>query len=107
MFTDRYYTIIGGQRLTENLVARGRFHIGNVKYGIILRMKRHLAALLALAAAFSARASWYWPFGSDDKSAKPRISELIEPASLLIDSAADLAMDELLRIEVENPVPRR
>ena len=76
-------------------------------FGIILRMKRHLAALLALAAAFSARASWYWPFGSDDKPAKPRISELVEPASLLVDSAADLAMDELLRIEVENPVPRR
>ena len=87
-------------------------------FDIILYMKMHLAALLALASAFSARASWYWPFGSDDKAAKPRISELIEPASLLIDSAADLAadgkieeaveeyrkaMDELLRIEIENP----
>ena len=65
-------------------------------------------------------ASWYWPFGSDDDSAAParRLSELMRPASLLIDEAADLAEDgksqeavekyraalmELDNIERENP----
>ena len=65
-------------------------------------------------------ASWYWPFGSDDGSAAParRLSELMRPASLLIDEAADLAEDgksqeavdkyraalmELDNIERENP----
>ena len=37
-------------------------------------------------------ASWYWPFG-DDEEAPPRLSELIEPASLLIDEASDLASE--------------
>ena len=74
---------------------------------------------VALALAGSAAASWYWPFGSsDDESAAPRLSELMEPASLLIDEASDLAADgktqesvekyraaleELDRIEGENP----
>ena len=69
--------------------------------------------------AGSAQASWYWPFGSDAGNEKPlRISELMEPASALIDEAADLAADgkvsesvekyrkaleELDRIEMENP----
>lgn len=66
-------------------------------------------------------ASWYWPFGSDsDEETKVpvRISELMEPASLLIDEAADLAAEgkaeesiekyrqallALDRIELENP----
>lgn len=73
------------------------------------------------ALAFTAQASWYWPFGSDDvdeKKKPPRLSELMEPASLLIDEASDLAADgkttdavdkyrealkELDRIERENP----
>lgn len=65
------------------------------------------------------QASWYWPFGSDDVSEDaPRISELMEPATELIDEASDLAadgkvdesvekyrkaLDELDRIERENP----
>ena len=65
------------------------------------------------------QASWYWPFGSDDVSEDaPRISELMQPASELIDEASDLAadgkvdesvekyrraLDELDRIERENP----
>ena len=64
------------------------------------------------------QASWYWPFGSSDGSGTPRLSELVEPASLLIDEAADLAaegkidesvekyrkaLEELDRIEMENP----
>ena len=74
-----------------------------------------------LAAACGVQASWYWPFGSDEASATnrpPRLSELMEPASRLIDEASDLAADEktdesvekyrqalaeLDRIEQENP----
>lgn len=76
--------------------------------------------LLAICAiSLASQAAWYWPFGgkSEDLS-KPRISELMEPASLLIDSAADFAeagkvneavetyrkaLAELDRIEFENP----
>ena len=83
-------------------------------------MKRF--ALFALLAVLSlgVRASWYWPFGSEDGDEPdvPRISELMEPASLLIDEASDLAAEgktdesvekyraalaELDRIEQENP----
>ena len=76
------------------------------------------AAVLALASG--AAASWYWPFGSSDDASAPvrRLSELMEPASRLIDEASDLAADgksqesvekyrealaELDRIEAENP----
>lgn len=43
----------------------------------------------------SAQASWYWPFGSDDDdgSEAPRLSVLMEPATVLIDEASDLAAD--------------
>jgi len=63
-------------------------------------------------------ASWYWPFGGGDKSKeKVRISEMMEPASILIDEASDFAEEgktaeavesyrkalaELDRIELEN-----
>lgn len=46
--------------------------------------------------ATAVQASWYWPFGSDDATEdakRPRLSELMEPASLLIDEASDLAED--------------
>ena len=72
-----------------------------------------------LVLAYGVQASWYWPFGSDDESGdEPRISELMEPATELIDEASDLAADgkidesvekyrkalnELDRIEMENP----
>lgn len=77
--------------------------------------------ILLLTFCLNVRASWYWPFGSDDgyvEKDPPRISELIEPASVLIDEAADCAaegkvdeavekyrkaLDELNRIEMENP----
>ena len=76
------------------------------------------AAVLAIASG--AAASWYWPFGSSDDASAPvrRLSELMEPASRLIDDASDLAADgksqeavekyrealaELDRIEAENP----
>lgn len=74
---------------------------------------------VALTLAGGAAASWYWPFGSSDgENEAPRLSELMEPASNLIDEASDLAADdkvqeaiekyraalkELDRIEYENP----
>lgn len=76
-----------------------------------------LCAFFALFSAV-AQASWYWPFGNDDKDEKVRLSDLLEPASLLIDEASDLAAEgdvgaavekyraalvELDRIEAENP----
>ncbi len=75
---------------------------------------------LLLAVCVASQASvgaWYWPFGSDDEKKPPRVSELMEPASLLIEEAADLAdtgkysdavetykraLAELERIEFEN-----
>ena len=82
-------------------------------------MRRIALFSVAISLACGVQASWYWPFGSDgvDTSA-PRISELMEPASELIDEASDLAadgkidesvekyrkaLDELDRIERENP----
>ena len=69
--------------------------------------------------AMELSASWYWPFGSDDDdSREPRLSELMEPATELIDEASDFAsegkvqesvekyrkaLEELDRIEAENP----
>ena len=63
-------------------------------------------------------AAWYWPFSSDDEPKPPRVSELMEPASVMIDEAYDLAdegktseavekyraaLAELDRVEAENP----
>ena len=57
---------------------------------------------LCLALSASAGASWYWPFGSDgDEKKTPRLSELMEPASLLIDEATDLASEGKVRESVE------
>ena len=84
-------------------------------------MGKYLVFAFVLTIACGVRASWYWPFGSDDEEGAkkpPRLSELMEPASLLIDEASDLAGDgkkdesvekyrqalsELDRIEQENP----
>ena len=53
-------------------------------------MKRTIATICAVACAATAGASWYWPFGSDEEEVeKPRISELMEDASKLIDNASD------------------
>ena len=64
-------------------------------FGIIHPMRRLLTFLAVLAAAGALQASWYWPFGSDDEDQKPvrRLSEVMEPVSLLIDEASDLATD--------------
>lgn len=82
-------------------------------------MKSFLASVLATALAFGVQAVWYWPFGSDEKEPElPRLSVLVEPASLAIDEASDLMADgrtdeavecyrkalaELERVENENP----
>ena len=84
-------------------------------------MGKYLVFAFVLTIACGVQASWYWPFGSDDETdgkKPPRLSELMEPASLLIDEASDLAADgkkdesvekyrkaltELDRIEQENP----
>ena len=72
---------------------------------------------LFLALCAGAEGSWYWPFSSDGEK-PPRVSELLEPASLMIDDAYDLAAEgktseavskfrealaELDRVEAENP----
>jgi len=76
--------------------------------------------ILAVAcSAMAAQASWYWPFGDEeDDREEPRLSELMEPSSLLIDEASDLASEgkvseavekyraalkDLDRVEAENP----
>ena len=82
-------------------------------------MKKIAFLVTVSLAACIAQASFWWPFGSDaEKEDAPRISELMEPASLLIDEASDLAAEgksnesvakyrealrELDRIEMENP----
>ena len=83
-------------------------------------MRKIAVIFCALVLAGGVQASWYWPFGSDEgPDASPRrISELMEPATKLIDEASDFAADgkvdesveayrkalmELDRIERENP----
>ena len=81
-------------------------------------MKQLLSFALVLALCTGAEASWYWPFSSDDETKPPRVSELMEQASVMIDEAYDLADEgkiseavekyraalvELDRIEAENP----
>ena len=83
-------------------------------------MGRTIFTILASLVLISqANAAWYWPFGSEEADDKPmRMSELMEEASVLVDSAADLAAEgkipeaieeynkaliELERIERENP----
>ena len=60
-------------------------------------MKRIYVLTVCALLAASAPASWYWPFGEDepeaDSAKRPRLSELMEPASVLIDEATDLAED--------------
>ena len=81
-------------------------------------MKQLLSFALVLVLCAEVEASWYWPFSSDDENKPPRVSELMEPASVMIDEAYELAdegkiseavekyraaLAELERIEAENP----
>lgn len=51
--------------------------------------------------ATRAFAAWYWPFGSDDEKKPPRMSELMEESSILIDEAFDLAAQGKISEAVE------
>ena len=67
-------------------------------------MRKLSVFFCAIAFAGGVRASWYWPFGPDegvDKSPK-RISELMEPATKLIDEASDFAADGKIDEAVES-----
>lgn len=81
-------------------------------------MSRKWTLFLSVFACFGAVNAGWWPFGSDDDSDGPRLSELMEPASELIDDAAALAsdgkiqesvakyreaLDELAKVELDNP----
>ena len=81
-------------------------------------MKQLLSFALVLVLCAEVEASWYWPCSSDGENKPPRVSELMEPASVMIDEAYDLAdegkiseavekyraaLAELERIEAENP----
>ena len=81
-------------------------------------MKGFLSVVVATALLHGVQAAWYWPFGSDEEEDLPRLSKLMEPASLAIDEAADAMADgktdeavehyrkalaALERIEAENP----
>ena len=81
-------------------------------------MKQLLSFALVFALSAGAEASWYWPFSSGDEAKPPRVSALMEPASVMIDEAYDLAdegktseavekyraaLAELDRVEAENP----
>ncbi|MBP5285865.1 MAG: tetratricopeptide repeat protein [Kiritimatiellae bacterium] len=54
-----------------------------------------IVLVFCMAAAFAqpSLAAWYWPFSSGGDGERPRLSEILEPASLLIDEATDLAAD--------------
>lgn len=56
-------------------------------------MNKWTLFLCVFAQIYAVNASWFWPFGAGDDSDGPRLSELMEPASLLIDDATDLASD--------------
>ena len=81
-------------------------------------MKYLTTFALAFALCAEVEAAWYWPFSSDKEPKPPRVSELMEPASVMIDEAYDLAdegktseavekyreaLAELDRVEAENP----
>ena len=83
-------------------------------------MRKIAVIFCSLVLAGGVQASWYWPFGADEgpEESPRRISELMEPATKLIDEASDFASDgkvdesveayrkalmELDRIERENP----
>lgn len=65
-------------------------------------MRKLAIMMMAGALVWTAVASWYWPFGSDEeKPEQPRLSELMEPASVAIDEASDLVADGKMTEAVE------
>lgn len=65
-------------------------------------MKGLLSVVIASALAYGVQAAWYWPFGSDEEQDLPRLSKLMEPASLEIDEAADAVADGKTNEAVEH-----
>lgn len=65
-----------------------------------MRMSKFLVLLSAFLILPAASASWYWPFESSEEE-PPRLSELMEPASILIDEASELAADGKISEAVE------
>jgi tetratricopeptide (TPR) repeat protein len=55
-------------------------------------MSRVVFLIAFIALLQGAHASWYWPFGSSERE-RPRLSEIMEPASTNIDAAADFVAD--------------
>lgn len=82
-------------------------------------MKKTTSLIIVILLCNALNAAWYWPFGSDDdKPEKPKLSELVEQASIEIDDAVEAAaqgdldkalehyrkaLQELDRVERENP----
>ena len=65
-------------------------------------MSRLLTLLGVLVMSMGLSASWYWPFGSDEGSSdEPRLSQLMGPATELIDEASDLAEAGKIQESVE------
>ena len=65
-------------------------------------MSRLLTLLGILVMSMGVSASWYWPFGSDEESSdEPRLSQLMGPATELIDEASDLAEAGKIQESVE------
>lgn len=60
-------------------------------------MKKFAVFSCLIAAALTVNASWYWPFGSDSDDDEPRLSELMEGATEMIDEAAELAAEGKLK----------
>lgn len=102
------------------MLAAARAMDGPVYDIICESMGRFVVLAILIAGCGSLHASWYWPFGQSEseRGREPRLSELMEPASVLIDEASDLAAEgkldeaiekyrqslaELDRIERENP----
>ena len=65
-------------------------------------MSKILTLFLVLAALPTVNASWFWFDDDDDEVAEaPRVSELMAPASELIDAASDLAADDKISEAIE------
>lgn len=68
----------------------------------MLVMRRFGIFAIAVVITTVVHASWYWPFDSDDDKPKPpRLSELMEPVSLAIDAASDLAATNAINAAVD------
>ena len=80
-------------------------------------MTKFCSILTVMSLVTAVQASWYWPFGTEDRD-KPRLSTLMSDATALIDDATELAAEgrirdavdkyrealtELANVEISNP----